>query len=179
MTADDLALEHLFKQEYSRLVHTVSVILGDSDAAADVVQDTFVQASRHWGSVATYDEPGQWLRRVAVNRALDERRWRRRRTAALPRLARAAASAERESALDFDAALAGLPPGQRAVIAMFYVADRISFAAWTLSRSAVSAGSPGASDSAYDGGLNRGALPCGPVSGSALGNCHTVWTIWA
>jgi RNA polymerase sigma-70 factor, ECF subfamily len=117
-------LEQLFRDEFARLVHTVSVVLGDLDAASDVVQDTFVQASLHWPRISAYQDPGGWLRRVAINRAMNERRRRRRRTAAMPRLAQLVSPVHDESALDLNAALGGLPRQQRAVAALFYVADR-------------------------------------------------------
>jgi RNA polymerase sigma-70 factor (ECF subfamily) len=116
-------LEDLFRVEYARLVRTVSVVLNDRDGAADVVQDAFVQARRHWSRVSAYDSPTLWLRRVAINRALSERRGRRRRDAALHRLAAPGSAADQEPSFDFDAALYRLPRGQRAVIALFYVAD--------------------------------------------------------
>ena len=144
---DDQGLERLFRREYTRLVHTVSVVVGSSDAAADAVQDAFVQASRHWARVRTYDDPARWLRRVAVNRALNQRRGRRRHDAALPRLVPLRAAVDDPlPAVDFDAALRRLPrqpipttppPPQAAlraascintysplaVVALFYVAD--------------------------------------------------------
>lgn len=123
MTSDDHGLERLFRGEYTRLVHTVSVVVGSSEAAADAVQDAFVQASRHWQQVQAYDDPAAWVRRVAVNRALNQRRGRRRQDAALPRLAAGRSIVVPDPAVDFDAALRRLPRRQRAVVALFYVAD--------------------------------------------------------
>lgn len=122
---EDRGLEQLFRREYAGLVHTVSVVVGSAEAAADAVQDAFVQASRHWPRIRTYDDPAAWLRRVALHRALNQRRGRLRREAALPRLAtlRPAADEHVEPPVDFDAALRGLPRRQRAVVALFYVAD--------------------------------------------------------
>jgi RNA polymerase sigma factor (sigma-70 family) len=120
---DQGELERIFRTEYPRLVATVAVVLRDADAAADVVQDAFVQAGRHWSRISGYDDPARWLRRVAINRALSVRRGRRRQDAALHRLAGPATTDDGEPALDFDAALDRLPRGQRAVVALFYVAD--------------------------------------------------------
>ena len=121
---EDLGLERVFRREYAGLVRTVAVVVGSADAAADAVQDAFVQASRHWARVRTYDDPAAWLRRVALHRALNQRRGRQRRDAALPRLATLRPVVEdAEPAFDFDAALRRLPRRQRAVVALFYVAD--------------------------------------------------------
>jgi RNA polymerase sigma-70 factor (ECF subfamily) len=124
---DEPRLERLFRAEFARLVHAVAIVVGDVEAAADVVQEAFLQASRHWPRIATYENPAAWLQRVAINRALDERRRDRRWRAALPRLAglapAAALPAPTEGPLDFDAAVARLPRQQRAVVALFYGAD--------------------------------------------------------
>lgn len=53
----DNDLERLFRDEYPRLVHAISIVLGDVDSAADAVQDAFLQASRHWTRVSTYESP--------------------------------------------------------------------------------------------------------------------------
>jgi RNA polymerase sigma-70 factor (ECF subfamily) len=123
VATDATDLETLFRSEYPRLVHTVAVVLCDPDGATDVVQDAFVQAGRHWSRVSSFDSPALWVRRVAINRALSVRRSRRRLDAALPRLASPSSTADLEPNIDFDAAIDRLPPRQRAVVALFYVAD--------------------------------------------------------
>jgi RNA polymerase sigma-70 factor (ECF subfamily) len=120
----DQGLERLFRREYAGLVRTLTVVVGSADAAADAVQDAFVQASRHWPRVRAYDDPASWLRRVALHRALNQRRGWQRREAALHRLAPLRPTVEdAEPAVDFDAALDRLPRRQRAVVALYYVAD--------------------------------------------------------
>jgi RNA polymerase sigma-70 factor (ECF subfamily) len=120
---DSARLERLFRDEYPRLVHGLAVVVGDTEAALDLAQDAFVQASRHWPRVSGYDNPAAWLRRVAFNRALNEKRRVRRWDAVAHRLARPAATDGVEPSLDFDAALRRLPRRQRAVVALFYVLD--------------------------------------------------------
>jgi len=63
----------LFRQAYR--------VLGDSQAAEDAVQETFLRA---WRSLGRFDEKAQfssWLYRVAINAAIDLRRERTRRRA--------------------------------------------------------------------------------------------------
>jgi DNA-directed RNA polymerase specialized sigma24 family protein len=78
-------LADLFRGEYPRLVRALGAAAG-RDAAADAVQDAFVQAARHWRRIGDYDDPAAWIRRVAVNRVADQRRAARREAAALPRI---------------------------------------------------------------------------------------------
>jgi RNA polymerase sigma-70 factor, ECF subfamily len=93
--------------------------------ASDAVQEAFVQAVVHWKSVERYDDPVQWIRRVAVNRARNRRRGRSRQRALAARIA---AQPERVTAPpDIDDelghALAALPEQQRLACALFYFAD--------------------------------------------------------
>ena len=46
--------------------------------AEEITQDAFVELLRHWRTVAAYDRPDLWLRRVAIRKAQRERRrgWR-------------------------------------------------------------------------------------------------------
>src|ERR1700709_405405 len=46
--------------------------------ASDAVQDAFVQAVVHWRRVHRYDAPLIWIRRVAINKARNRARSRRR-----------------------------------------------------------------------------------------------------
>jgi RNA polymerase sigma-70 factor (ECF subfamily) len=114
-------LEALFRAEYRGLVRALSVVAGDVESAADAVQDAFVQAHRHWSRVRRYDQPALWVRRTAVNRILNQHRSRRRRDAAVARLAGPASAGERD--LDIGPAVAALPRRQRMAVALHYLAD--------------------------------------------------------
>ena len=78
--------EGLFRAHYGPLVRALTLITGHADNAADAVQDAFVQLHRHWRRVSAYDDPVAWLRHVATNRALNQRRGRERRDRATQRL---------------------------------------------------------------------------------------------
>lgn len=121
----DEQIELLFRAHYPTLVRGLSLAAGSPEAAADAVQDAFVQLHRHWRKVSAYDEPVAWLRRVAVNRVQDQQRGVRRRDAAVGRLrvltSDAAASADADAVADLRTAVDALPPGQRLVIGLHHL----------------------------------------------------------
>lgn len=123
--ADEPSLEAIFRADYRRLVRGLAAAAGSPDLAADAVQEAFVQAHLHWRRVRRYDDPSGWIRRVAVNRILNQRRGRARQEAALSRLAPAPEGAPEWPGTDPDVAavLAGLPLRQRTAVALRYLAD--------------------------------------------------------
>jgi RNA polymerase sigma-70 factor (ECF subfamily) len=73
------AVAELFGTHWRGLWRSAFVILGDRGAAEDVAQDAFLAAL---AALDRFDDRrpfGPWARRIAVNRALDELRARRRR----------------------------------------------------------------------------------------------------
>lgn len=119
------SVEELFRAEYARLVRALAVSAGGAEAAADAVQDAFVQANRHWARIGQYDDPAAWLRRVAVNRISNQRRGRRRRTAALPRISVVSppVATDVHPDLDLRALVVALPLQQRTAVCLHYLAD--------------------------------------------------------
>jgi len=122
-------VEALFRAHYAPLVRGLSLAAGSPEAAADAVQDAFVQLHRHWRKVSGYDEPVAWLRRVAVNRVQDQRRGDRRRDAAVGRLqvvtsdvaASHAGTPQLDELADLRDAVAALPRGQRLVVGLHHL----------------------------------------------------------
>ena len=85
-----------------------------------------MQAVVHWRRVSRYDDPLAWIRRVAVNKALNRNRSRRRQSAVAQRLQETVPlSVELSEPPDTDvvAAVNSLPPQQRLAIALFYYGD--------------------------------------------------------
>ena len=68
------SLEQLFRREFPRLTRALAVAFGDAEAAADAVQEAFIAADRRWDSLGGYDDPSAWVRRVATNRMINQRR---------------------------------------------------------------------------------------------------------
>ncbi len=121
----DDGFEEIFEREYPRLVRALRRA---DDDATDAVQEAFVQAFVRWNRVSRLDDPAGWVRRVAVNRILNNSRSRGRRAGALATLAARAdatlpASFDRDDRLDVRAAVRRLPPQQRMAVALFYGGD--------------------------------------------------------
>ncbi len=118
-----VGLEALFRSSYDGLVRLASAI---TDEPRDAVQDAFVEAYRRWPQVCTYDNPAAWVRRVAVNKALDRARRRgseRRGIARLVHRELAAPETATAERLDVRAAISALPERQRLAVVLYYLGD--------------------------------------------------------
>jgi RNA polymerase sigma-70 factor (ECF subfamily) len=71
LTATRDALAAVFREEAGRLAASVTRILGDFDAAEEVVQDALLAAWQQWPADGIPDRPGAWLWTVARRRAID------------------------------------------------------------------------------------------------------------
>lgn len=122
---DRADLEAIFAAEFARLVRSLTAAAGNPERAADAVQEAFVQAYLHWRRIRHYDDPAAWIRRVAVNRVLNQRRNGQRRDAALARLGTAPSYVENAAVPDaaLARAMAELPLRQRTAIALRFLAD--------------------------------------------------------
>jgi RNA polymerase sigma-70 factor (ECF subfamily) len=68
MQADDLdAFEAFFARHRGLIQRTAFALTGDTQAAEEVLQDTFIRAYRHRASLRTDVSPVPWLYRVALN----------------------------------------------------------------------------------------------------------------
>lgn len=71
LTATRDTLAAVFREEAGRLAASVTRILGDFDAAEEVVQDALLAAWQQWPADGIPDHPGAWLWTVARRRAID------------------------------------------------------------------------------------------------------------
>jgi RNA polymerase sigma-70 factor (ECF subfamily) len=99
-------------------VHT-----GDLAEAQDVVQEAFCRALPRWHRLSTYDDPVAWVRKVAWNLAISGWRRRRRHTGLAHPSADQPVPEPSPDGVALRAALASLPPRQRQVIVLHYLAD--------------------------------------------------------
>jgi len=119
------SFDEVYAAHYADLTVQLYAYFGDRQEAQDVVQEAFCRALARWKSVALYDDPVAWIRRVAWNLAVS--RWRRSRTA-LSFLRRQRPVEPRQDGptperVALLAALAKLPPTQRRVVVLRYLAD--------------------------------------------------------
>jgi RNA polymerase sigma-70 factor (ECF subfamily) len=122
LTAQATDVTTLFNLHYARLVRSLTVICGNSEEAADAVQDAFVKAHLKWRKIGTYDDPVGWIRRVAINKVRDGHRSRVRRDRAVERLGyEVKLTSEQPDISEVAELLSTLPKQQRAAAAMFYV----------------------------------------------------------
>jgi RNA polymerase sigma-70 factor (ECF subfamily) len=113
--------EELFGREYASVARTVFLIVRDEGGAQDLAQDAFIELFRRWRKVSRYDRPEAWVRRVAVNRAIDHLRKERKR-ATVEREALAPVADEGGDP-DVSRAIGSLPAQQRAAVVLFYLED--------------------------------------------------------
>jgi RNA polymerase sigma-70 factor (ECF subfamily) len=112
------AFAELFRRHWPRAHRAAWLVVHDATAAEDVAQEAFLAAVR---SLHRFDRRrpfGPWLHRIVVNRAIDYARARELRRE-VPAAVDPAAPPDRcAPGDDVLAALAALPPDQRAVIVM-------------------------------------------------------------
>ncbi len=113
------SFDALFRDSYPVVVRTVYWIVGDREVSREVAADAFVAALVHWRKVRRYDNPGAWVRRVAIRDAVRAAK----RTALATAFAEPAPASKAEASLDVRAAVATLPAQQRAAVVLHYLHD--------------------------------------------------------
>jgi RNA polymerase sigma-70 factor (sigma-E family) len=108
------------------LLRAAYLIVGDLPEAEDLLQEALLKVARRWPKVRRMDHPAAYARRILVNLALDGGVKRSRRRSELseaqpPEPVAPVASIDPHDELH--AALAALPPRQRAVLVLRYYLD--------------------------------------------------------
>jgi RNA polymerase sigma-70 factor (ECF subfamily) len=125
---DAEAFAELFRRHWPRAHRAAWLVVHDAAAAEDVAQEAFVSAVRALDRFDRRRPFAPWLHRIVVNRAIDFARARElRREVGADAVAEAAAETGDDVAAAPSpgvlAALAALPPEQRAVIVMRHLLD--------------------------------------------------------
>jgi RNA polymerase sigma-70 factor (sigma-E family) len=112
------------------LLRTAYLITWDLHTAEDLVQETLIKVAKRWPKIRRMDHPVAYARRILVNEALDGRTRRARRRSELtthPQPDQNGHVADPSALIDTHdeliAALATLPPRQRAVLVLRYFLD--------------------------------------------------------
>jgi RNA polymerase sigma-70 factor (ECF subfamily) len=115
----------LYRREYKSIRALAWALTGNSWTAEDIAQEAFLRAHREWNRISAYDEPGAWVRRVAINLATSVLRRRVREGRALLRLGgqRQDEFVMADPDREFWSALRSLPRQQAAVLALHYYED--------------------------------------------------------
>ena len=124
-TPSALAFDSFYRREYRAVRAVAWALTGSGWVADDVTQEAFLRAHQRWNQVSAYDEPGAWVRRVAINLATSTLRRRAREAAALVRLAGRRTDGWILPDVDdeFWAAVRSLPRQQAKVLALHYYED--------------------------------------------------------
>jgi RNA polymerase sigma-70 factor, ECF subfamily len=116
-------LEALFRAHWGRAFRAAYLVTHDAAAAEDIAQEAFLAAVRALDRFDRRRPFGPWLHRIVVNRAIDWTRARRLRAEVELSEAPAGESPEHGDAEGLAAAIAELPPEQRAVIVLRHLLD--------------------------------------------------------
>jgi RNA polymerase sigma-70 factor (ECF subfamily) len=115
-------VEALFRQSYKPIVQALALACGNLAAAEDATQDAFAQAWLRWNRISRYENPGAWVRRVAINKLRNAHRSRLRGEAAIERLnVEVSTTAWPETEPDLVFGLQRLPYKQRLCAVLYYV----------------------------------------------------------
>jgi RNA polymerase sigma-70 factor (ECF subfamily) len=113
-----MSFEEFFRQSYPRLMARAVLLCGDRADAEDAVAQTFAEVARKWDTASGYDAPEAYLHVTMTRKVF--RLFKRRRLEEMAALelpvSPFATPHEAFEAKEVLAAVAGLPPMQRAVL---------------------------------------------------------------
>jgi RNA polymerase sigma-70 factor (ECF subfamily) len=110
-----------YEREYRQVAGLAFVLTNERAAAEDLAQEAFASAYRRWSDVGGMDQPGAWVRRVVVNKAMSRFRRMAVEGRALTRLNEATTTppASAESVAVWEA-IRRLSPKQAEIIVLTY-----------------------------------------------------------
>jgi RNA polymerase sigma-70 factor (ECF subfamily) len=113
--------EEVFLADYARVVRVVAPIVGSVEDAEAVAQEAFLKAFTRWRRIGGYDQPGAWVRRVAIRDAV---RLAERNRRPVPEPSPGADPADTAAKnVDLVRLLQDLPPRQRACVVLYHLAS--------------------------------------------------------
>jgi len=115
----EISFDDLYRASYARMVRLAWLLVGSRPAAEDVAHDAFLAVHQRWGKV---DNPGGYLRRTVVNRALRTQRRRATEQRALAAMGEPPPTGDQAIDSMWDA-IDRLRPDRRTVVVLRYWAD--------------------------------------------------------
>jgi len=119
--AQRVEFEWVFRSTYPSVLRTTYLILHDRGRAEEVTQDAFLRLCERWRGVVRIEQPGPWVRQVAVRAAIRQATLRRLRFSSTP--PDEPSGWDPLPDVDLARAVASLPAQQRATVALFYLED--------------------------------------------------------
>lgn len=110
----------LYNSQFKSVAVQLYAYFGDMAEAQDVTQEAFCRAWQRWSTIAHYDDPVAWVRRVAWRLAVS--RWRRVRTAVKHAASRSESAVPLEGVrIDLVRALAKLAADHRRAVVLHHM----------------------------------------------------------
>ncbi len=117
------AFEGLYRRHWRPAYRAAYLVTHDAAASEDIAQEAFLAAARALGRFDRRRPFAPWLHRIVVNRSIDWTRARAARAEVLVRAPEREADAAAHASGELVAALAALPPDQRAVVVLRYMLE--------------------------------------------------------
>ena len=129
------SFEEFYSAKRSHLVRTLVMTLGNRELGIEAADEAMTRAYQRWSDVQTYDNPGGWVYRVAMNWAYTKLRRSKRELPSIyvtdkPHIE------DPQFEPKLDAALASLPEKYRAPVVLRYYMD------WSMEEIAIAIGIP-------------------------------------
>jgi RNA polymerase sigma-70 factor (ECF subfamily) len=117
--------EDFYRKEYLAVVSLAYALSGSRSVAEELAQEAFLAAHRAWARIATYEQPGAWVRRVVTNLSVSMVRRRIVEARSLVRLGRERPREPDRPGADteFWQAVRSLSRRQAQVVALYYLED--------------------------------------------------------
>jgi RNA polymerase sigma factor (sigma-70 family) len=127
------SFDAFYRRERTPLFRALALTLGETDLAADAVDEAMARAYQRWGTVSRYGNAAGWVYRVALNWAISHLRRRRRQ---LPAATQASVDEPQLPDPVLAEAVRSLPIAQRSVVVLRFHLD------WSLDEIALALGVP-------------------------------------
>lgn len=121
-----LSFDELYYASHRPVLRAVLMLVDDVETASDITAEAFTRALSRWDQISQLENPGGWVRHVAINLAIDHTRTARRRTIALRHLMtglRRSSPPPTGDSVDLVRALHRLSPVQRQAIVLHHLLD--------------------------------------------------------